>query len=247
MGGVWSSITPNITQSQPCKQVLSGPPKDSDWAIQYWANTIPTAKVTTITHPSRSCDYFRMGYQHFQMGMALAEKRDWNVAMSSFEKAADCYRNCRKDVALAKVLNQQGILYHRMRLTDAAVSALQMALQLRSKHLGSAHPDTIDTVANLGHACRRLGQIDKARECYRYVQRARRDVFGFYHPSVAVAAHDMGRVEYQLKQFHEAHRWFKCADHIYRTLHVGIPNPAVQRLHRDRRKLQRVLSKNKDA
>jgi hypothetical protein len=114
------------------------------------------------------------------------------------------------------------------------------SFRLRSIHLGSHH---VDVISGLNHIaklhCHNRDWV-RALQCLWQVYWARSAVFGPIHPSCGVTAHDVANVFCQLRMLDDASNFYSIASHVYDTLNLPEHNPALRKLNRDVKRLERI-------
>jgi hypothetical protein len=114
------------------------------------------------------------------------------------------------------------------------------SFRLRSLHLGSHH---VDVISGLNHIaklhCHNRDWV-LALQCLWQVYWARTSVFGPVHPSCGVTAHDVANVFCHLRMHDDAANFYSIASHVYDTLNLPDHNPALKKLNRDVKRLERL-------
>jgi hypothetical protein len=114
------------------------------------------------------------------------------------------------------------------------------SFRLRSLHVGSHH---VDVISGLNHIaklhCHNRDWV-LALQCLWQVYWARTSVFGPIHPSCGVTAHDVANVFCHLRMHDDAANFFSIASHVYDTLNLPDHNPALKKLNRDVKRLERL-------
>jgi tetratricopeptide (TPR) repeat protein len=128
---------------------------------------------------------------------------------------------------------------------NKAVTALEEAFAIRYELLGPWHVDTVETLNKLASVHLHLREYDEACNAYWEVFWVRRAIFGPGHPSVAIAAHALGNVFVKLASTDEALQYFQIAVEIYDKMHLPNKHPAVARLMRDYKRLDRICLTNR--
>jgi len=112
------------------------------------------------------------------------------------------------DAALSQALAD---LYLGMGLYDAALPLQQRALTLRRQVLGENHPETLNSVNNMGEVLHYLGKLDEVMPYYQEALNKRRKVLGEEHPdtleSIARMAgllHDQGELDRAIPYYGDA-------------------------------------------
>lgn len=72
-----------------------------------------------------------------------------------------------------------------------------------------------------------------ACEAYYEVFVVRKAIFGLYHPSVAVASQELGRVHVRLSEMDLATEYFRLAEQIYTRLKLSITNSSLVSIRKD--------------
>jgi CHAT domain-containing protein/tetratricopeptide (TPR) repeat protein len=113
--------------------------------------------------------------------------------------------------ALARNLNNLGLLLHAMGRHDEARKHLEEALAIQCKALPKDHPDLAISLNNLGVLLQDMGRYDEARQHLEEALALRRKALPPLHPEVATSLnnlglllHTMGRRDEARKHFHEA-------------------------------------------
>ncbi|UCF33007.1 MAG: tetratricopeptide repeat protein, partial [Phycisphaerales bacterium] len=85
-----------------------------------------------------------------------------------------------------------GTTYSRLGLDDAAEPHLRAAAAMRRERVGADHPETLESLNNLGIALRHLGRLDEAERVYREVLESRQRVLGKTHPDTLDTRNSFG-------------------------------------------------------
>jgi len=189
---------------------------------------------------------------YLQLGLAQQQAHDFPAAISSFFQSAALYRHFHKPVALATVLDHAAVSYlqakeqggasaiHRYHKVERFHQCLDEALVLRKEHLGAWHVDTVHTLQNLAKLLLLTGHAARAAVLYVEVVHLRRAILGPHHPSTAVSAHCLGNAYVQCHDTVAAELWYDTALQIYNHMQLPNDNPAVHKLLKDRKQLERV-------
>ena len=190
-------------------------------------------------------------------------------AVESFLQAACIYRDFGRPVATAKALDRAGVAYCRaLKYFDAesrkisndsnlhdpslylpagmkpsgAMQCLRDALAIRQKELGPWHIDTVDTLNHMANLYLLTGNPLQAAMISEQVFYLRDAIFGPLHPAVGVVAHEVANATLQSDSMHndKAKHWYQLASDIYQALNLPLDNPAVQRLLKDIRRMERL-------
>jgi tetratricopeptide (TPR) repeat protein len=91
----------------------------------------------------------------------------------------------------AELLSAIGSTYLSLGLTQENAELATRAYDIRLKELGPQHPDTLDSMQNLGAAYRHRGQLDKAIPLLEETLKLRKAVFAPDHPDVLVTMNSL--------------------------------------------------------
>jgi tetratricopeptide (TPR) repeat protein len=190
-------------------------------------NTKTSALVPSSSSSSSSSSSVPHQYHH-QFTSSSSSVSSWS------------YRHWTK-LPLAKAMDRIGVTHSRMgmNLVDA-LKLLHDALSIRYLELGPCHVDTIDTLNHLSTVHLQLHHMNEARQGFAEVFLLRRAIYGYYHPSVAVTAHDLGNTFLRESNVIEAITFYRVALYIYHQLRVPRSNPSIIRLLRDLDGAQRI-------
>lgn len=115
-----------------------------------------------------------------ELGTLLTEQGELSASQPYFEPAAERLWAAEKGA-------QQGDLM-------AAKAHLERALAIRRRVLGLNHPDTANTISNLGRLLYDQGDSDAALSHLELALDIRERMLGLHHHATAAALHRMGRV-----------------------------------------------------
>lgn len=189
---------------------------------------------------------------YLQLGLTEQEAHQYPAAINSFFQAAAIFRHISRPVALATALDHAAVAYckahqesmttliHRQHKVSRFYRCLYEALQLRKHELGPWHVDTVDTLQHLAQLCLSTGQAATAAGHYLEVVHLRKAIFGPNHPGTAVTAHCLGNAYLQAHDTVAAELWYDHALAVYNSMQLPNGNPAVAKLLRDRKRLERV-------
>ena len=149
-------------------------------------------------------------------------------------------------MAFARVVDSIGMAWSRVSQDEdsdhchKAMAALEEAFQIRYELLGHWHPDCVETLNKIASVHLHLREYSEACEAYYEVFHVRLAIFGKDHPSVAIAAHALGNVLLKLASTEDAANFFQIAVEIYERMKLPNKHPAVTRLMRDYKRLDRI-------
>lgn len=132
-----------------------------------------------------------------------------------------------------------GQQHHQHPLVRAYTVQLE-AFRIRQKILGTYHVDTISSMHGLADLHQRAGDDAEAQRCRWQVYGGRVAVFGPNHPSCAVAAHEIGNGFVRLGALDDALQSYHAALRVYDAMELRNDNPAVRKLLRDVKRLERL-------
>jgi tetratricopeptide (TPR) repeat protein len=189
---------------------------------------------------------------YLQLGTAEQQAHQYAAAINSFFQAAAIYRHVSRQAALATALDHAAVAYcqahqegattpiHRQHKVSRFYRCLYEALQLRKQELGPWHADTVDSLQHLAQLCLATGHAARAAGHYLEVVYLRKAIFGPHHPGTAVTAHCLGNAYLQSHDTVAAELWYDHALAVYNHMQLPNDNPAVAKLLRDRKRLERV-------
>lgn len=177
------------------------------------------------------------------LGLAQLHSHAFPGALHSFKKAVAIYRTKPNlKLALAKALHQLGNVYHVSELSKddnkKSMRCLGESLQIRFEKLGSLHPDTVGTLNYMASVYASLQKFQEAREAYLEVLAVREAIFGAFHPSVAVASHELANTAHRLGDLDEATLYYCKALDIYEAYELSEDHPSLARLLTDMQHMQ---------
>eukprot|EP00797_Seminavis_robusta_P025367 Sro440_g143410.2 (534) ;mRNA; r:20650-22251 len=185
-----------------------------------------------------------------QLGHAYMHAGEYAQAVVTFQSACRIWNRrmeYREDrLAFARVVDSIGMAWTRVTQDEdvdhchKAMAALEEAFQIRYELLGPWHPDCVETLNKIASVHLHLREYSEACNAYFEVFHVRKAIFGANHPSVAIAAHALGNVLVKLASTEEASRFFDIAVDIYDRMNLPIKHPAVTRLMRDQKRLDRL-------
>jgi tetratricopeptide (TPR) repeat protein len=190
------------------------------------------------------------------LALAALEQQlnDYPAAINYYFHAAALFCHAQCPVALATALDavavaygrarQQGLhetMIHRQHGLDRFFQCLYEALELRKRELGPWHVDTVDTLQHLAQLCLVTGQAEMAARYYLEVVQLRKVIFGPRHAGTAVTAHGLANAYFQSHDLAAAEVWYEYALGVYHDMGLSLDkNPAVKKLVRDWKRLERV-------
>lgn len=189
---------------------------------------------------------------YLELGRTEQRARLYPAAINSFFQAAAIFRHVARPAALATALDHAAVAYcqahedgvtgsiHPQHKVSRFYRCLYEALLLRKQELGPWHVDTVDTLQHLAQLCLLTGHAARAAGHYLEVVHLRKAIFGPDHPGTAVTAHGLGNAYLQSHDTVAAELWYDHALAVYNAMHLPSDNPAVTRLLRDRKRLERV-------
>lgn len=182
---------------------------------EYWKSRV---KIAAKQHGLKSVCVAR---GLCNLGSALLTCKEYTESLSAYKKAVRILREKHGDDSLfmACALDKVGYAAS-MDPTDQnlywALIALHEALLIRHRHLGSKHPDVVDTLNKIAGIHLHRREWEKARDAYIQVLTVRAAIFGRNHPSVAVTAQALGRVYSSLSEFKVALKYMEIALKLFR-------------------------------
>ncbi len=129
-------------------------------------------------------------------------------------------------VAEARLDNELGSMAFHTDKGPEAVTRYERALALRERVLGSDHPDTLATLANLGNALLKADRVDEAIAATTRALTTREEVLGPDHPDVATTLNNLGVIYRTVKRTDEALAAYDRAIKIWKAA-FGPDNPTV--------------------
>lgn len=193
-----------------------------------------------------------MAKLYLELGLAEQDMHQYPAAINFFFQAAAIFRHFSRPVALATALDavanaychahEEGMtnLIHGQHKVSRIYRCLYEALSLRKQELGPWHVDTVDTLQHLAKLCLLTGHAARAAGHYLEVVILRKAIFGPNHVGTAVSAHCLGNAYLQAHNIAEAERWYNYTLTVYNAMQLPNNNPAVAKLLRDRKRLERV-------
>jgi serine/threonine protein kinase/Flp pilus assembly protein TadD len=103
-----------------------------------------------------------------------------------------------------KLMNTMGIVYRSLGLFDPAQDLLEKALDIRTKALGTDHPDVAVTLSDLGYVLWRKGDFARAKVLQEQALAIREKWFGPESAEVGNSLHDLGTLNYTQGNYAEA-------------------------------------------
>lgn len=200
--------------------------------IKFWESAVQTHKENEQSLP--------LARAMLELGQAQACARDFASAEMSLAQAHRIFRRLKLPLAMARVLDHMGVLCIQQEKMNSAIGFLRDAFGLRYDKLGAWHVDTVESLNHLAKAYLLKHNFIQAVECYWQVFWLRKAIFGPSHPSVAVTAHDLANAFVGQGRFDDADNFYEISMEIYDKMSLPIENPAVARLLRDMRRLERL-------
>jgi len=196
----------------------------------------------------RICSYgndtFQTAAALMDLGNAHMNAHEYVEAEQAFQQAHHIFYKYRKPLGMAHALDRVGLACSRqgnaVKTTDRALQYLSKAFEIRHAELGPWHVDTVDTLNHLATVHLQANHLHEARRCFWEVFWVRKAIFGAGHPGVAVSAHDLANAFLKLGALEDAGNFFNIAMEIYDKMELTNENPAVKRLSRDMKRLERL-------
>ena len=143
------------------------------------------------------------------LGAILAAKHEYGAAIHEYESARAI--GDRQDLAgrpvWGAVWHNLGVAYFKLGRMVEAESAFRHALEARETALGRDHPDTLETVANLGEFELLQGRFSAAEAFYTRVEAHYRELP--YHPAHLRSLEGLALVYRSLGRFTESEKAFQ--------------------------------------
>ena len=169
-------------------------------------------------------------------------------AQQAFQSAYRIFRHRNKVLGVALAMERMGVAtsldaYNAKdgrAALQRAYTVLLEAFRIRQEQLGSHHVDTVDCLNQIAKVHVQANDLVEAQRCYWQVFWVRKAIFGAHHPSIAVAAHDLANVFYKRGSKDDANNFYQIALEVYDNMELPNENPAVARLLKDMKRLDRV-------
>lgn len=218
--------------------------RQADLDCEYWNGAVTGAmRSHGKCHP-------KVAEALVQLGQAYMLAREYAQAVIAFQSACCIWKELEQSeedqLAFARVVDAVGMAWARVTHEEdkdhchKAMTALEEAFHIRYELLGPWHVDTVETLNKMASVHLHLREYEEACNAYWEVFWVRKAIFGPDHPSVAIAAHSLGNVFVKLAATEDAAKFFQIAVEIYEKMQLPNKHPAVARLMRDYKRLDRI-------
>jgi tetratricopeptide (TPR) repeat protein/tRNA A-37 threonylcarbamoyl transferase component Bud32 len=109
----------------------------------------------------------------------------------------------------AAVRNTLAETYHSLGRADLGLPHAQAAVEIRRRMLGSDHPDTLDSINNLGMLQRTQGRLDDAEKAWNEVVTTGRRTLGADHPDTLLWTGNLAHLLQDRGRFADAERLYR--------------------------------------
>ncbi len=129
--------------------------------------------------------------------LSAAELGELKYTEFKYEESAKYYHEAAElvpkseELARAKYLNLEGSLWHDAGKYREAQEALEHALKIHEKILGSDHPDTATTLNNLAELYRYQGRYDEAKPLLKRALKIRVETLDPHHLDIAQSLNNL--------------------------------------------------------
>ena len=130
------------------------------------------------------------------------------TAREILDKGADSITRELKEQPLVqgKLMNTMGFVYESLGLYDPAQKLLETALDIRTKALGSDHPDVATTLSDLAGVVWRKGDFTRAKALHEQALAIREKRFGPDSAEAASSLHNLGTLYWNQGNYEESRR-----------------------------------------
>ena len=218
--------------------------QQADQECDYWNAAV------TKTMKTHGKAHSQVAEALIQLGQAYMLAREYAQAVIAFQSACRIWKQLERSdedrLRFCRAVDAIGMAWARVSQDDdpdhcnKAMTALEEAFAIRYDLLGPWHVDTVETLNKMASVHLHLREYTEACNAYWEVFWVRKAIFGPDHPSVAIAAHALGNVFVKLAATEDAANFFQIAVEIYDKMHLPNKHPAVARLMRDYKRLDRI-------
>jgi tetratricopeptide (TPR) repeat protein len=206
--------------------------------IVHWSNIV----ASRIQYHGKS--HTKVAEAYLELGNAHMNAKEYLTAQRSFQSAYRIFRDVHKPLGVALAMERMGVAtMYDARDTDAlqrAYTVLLEAFRLRQTELGNWHTDTVDCMNWIAKVHMLSNNLHEAQRCYWQVFWVRRAIYGSDHPSCAVSAHDLANCFIKSSNLNDSKTFYRIAMEIYEKMNLPDENPAVARLLRDMKRMERM-------
>ena len=150
------------------------------------------------------------------------------VAEFVLAKAAETIEKDFADQPLVRAALQQTVAdtYREIGLDKPALPLQKAALQARRQELGDDHPDTLNSINNMGLLLKSMAKLAEAEPYYREALEGRRCVLGDDDPSTLSSIGNMGSLLHAMDKYEEAKPYLREALQTKRRV-LGDEHPST--------------------
>ena len=146
------------------------------------------------------------GVNFTNIALETLDENIFERALTAIEKdfAAQPLVKSRLLQTVADTLEELGLL-------DRATKPQEEALRIRRETLGDDHPDTLESINNMGGLLQEQGKLSEAEPYYREALRIRRETLGDDHSDTLISINNMGALLFRQGKMSEAEPYYREA------------------------------------
>ncbi|WP_197442341.1 CHAT domain-containing protein [Lignipirellula cremea] len=167
---------------------------------------------------------------------------DARLALANVERLSSLTFEERKRYVRARLLHAQSATHFRERKFSEAIAAAREAWQIRAAVLGGEHPDTLNSLTNLGEMFSTMGDHAAALMCHKQVLASNKEIRGARHPASAFSLSRVGRLLMSAGDYAAARPYAEEALAIHKVV-LGPQHPLTASCHTS---MGRLLQLNGD-
>jgi tetratricopeptide (TPR) repeat protein len=204
----------------------------------FWDTTAATrSRDLGLFHHDTAEAFMSLGHAHLRLN-------EYDEAMEAFQTSCKIFNalDGPTHLSVGRALDAFGLAALRhyeggtLYLIQAK-TALEEAFAIRFHSLGVWHADTVETFNKIGTVYLHMGRLNEAADAYREVYLVRQAIYGSQHPSVAIVAHGLANILFNMRHLEEARNYFTVAFNIYQSMKLSNRHPAMVRLQVDQSRL----------
>ncbi|CAJ1961415.1 unnamed protein product [Cylindrotheca closterium] len=164
-------------------------------------------------------DGIQLAETHACIGLMCSRMEDNENTVKSYQAALRVYRHhygTNEHPNIASTLNSIGLALFKQGVFELAKACFSEGLRIRSKLLGSNHPDVAILWYNGATVCAELGDEDEAIAMYKEALRVEKCSLGNDHPDVVLTLQHLGQLFQQLGRIEQSIGYYEEAISITR-------------------------------
>ena len=171
------------------------------------------------SHPETAEIYKNLGELYHDQGNYRKADKFYRKATDILKAAIDKNKNTENELALAEVLNWQGMLYQEQDMLVEAELFYQRSLDYRFSILGEKHPDTLDSLTGLTSLYLEKGDYDLSLNLAREIEATLESIGYSEHPNYAYVAGILAEIYSYYNLPEKSEQYYKSILAIYQRVY----------------------------